>query len=60
MAWACLATSGTELLIFVNDVTADRSTRINYEMYRAILSAQIQSDPAKLNEQHFTGQMDPM
>lgn len=56
MAWACLATSGTELLIFVNDVTADRSTRINYEMYRAILC----SDPAKLNEQHFTGQMDPM
>lgn len=58
MAWACLATSGTELLIFVNDVAAD--TRINYEMYRAIFTAQIQSDPAKLNEQHFTGQMDPM
>lgn len=52
--------SGTELLIFVNNVTADRSTRINYEMYRAILSAQIQPDPAKLNKQHFTGQMDPM
>lgn len=58
MAWACLATSGTELLIFVNDVAAD--TRINYEMYWAIFTAQIQSDPAKLNEQHFTGQMDPM
>ncbi len=48
MAWACIASSGTGLLVFSDDVTKDRSSRKNYEVYRDILSAQIQTNAAKL------------
>ena len=58
MAWACMAASGTESLVFIDDVTADRSSRVNSEVYRAILSAQIQSYAAKLIGRFFTVQMD--
>ena len=48
MALACMAANGTGSLVFVDDVTADNSSRIHSEVYRAILSAQIQPNPSKL------------
>ena len=39
MAWACMAASGTDSLIFIDDVTDDGSSRMNSEVYRNILSA---------------------
>ncbi len=53
-----MASSGTGLLVFIDDVTEDRSSQKNSEVYRDILSAQIQSNGAKLIGQHFIVQMD--
>ncbi len=36
-----MASSGTGLLVFSDDVTEDSSSRMNSEVYRDILSAQI-------------------
>ena len=58
MAWTCMAANGTESLVFIDDVTADRSSRMNSEVYRALLSAQIQPNVAKLIRGCFTVQMD--
>ncbi len=58
MAWACMASSGTVSLVFIDDVTEDRSSRMNSEVYRDILSAQIQPNAAKLIGQRFIVQMD--
>ncbi len=41
-----------------DDVTEDRSSRMNSEVYRDILSAQIQPNTAKLIGRHFIVQMD--
>ena len=38
MGWVCMAASGTGSLLFIDDVTADRSSGINSEVYRSILS----------------------
>lgn len=54
MAWACMAANGTGLLVFTVDVTAFRSSKMNSEVYRAILSAHIQRNAAKLTGQRFT------
>ena len=48
MAWTCMAVNGTRSLVFINDVTADRSNRMNSEVYRALLSALIQPNAAKV------------
>ena len=58
MAWTCMAANGTESLVFIDDVTADRSSRMNSEVYRALLSAQIQPNVAKLIRGCFTVKMD--
>ncbi len=58
MAWACMASSGTGLLVFIDDVTEDRSSRMNSEVYRDILSAQIQPNAAKLIGLCFIVQVD--
>ncbi len=58
MAWACMASSGTGLLVFSDDVTEDRSSWMNSEVCRDILSAQIQSNGAKLIGRRFIVQMD--
>ncbi len=53
-----MASSGTGLLVFIDDVTNDRNSGLNSEVYRDILSTQIQSNGAKLIGQHFIVQMD--
>ena len=45
-------------LVFIDDVTADRSSRMNSDMLRAKISAQIQPNAAKLKGQSFKVQMD--
>ncbi len=52
-----MASSGTGLLVFSDDVTEERSSRKNSEVYRDILSAQIQSNAAKLIGRRFIVQM---
>ncbi len=44
--------------MFIDDVTEDRSSRMKYEVYRDILSAQIQPNTAKLIGRCFIVQMD--
>ncbi len=57
-AWACMAASGTGSLVFIDDVTADKSSRMNSEVFRAILSAHIQPNASELIGRRFTVQMD--
>ena len=47
-----MAANGTVSLVFTDDVTADRSSRMNSEVHRAIISA------AKLIGRCFTGHME--
>ena len=47
IAWAYMAASGTGSLVFIDDVTADKSSRMNSGVYKALLSAQIQPNAAK-------------
>ncbi len=58
MAWACMAASGTGSLVFIDDVTADKSRMMNSEVFRAILSAHIQPNASQLIGRRFTVQMD--
>ena len=55
MAWACMAANGTGSLVFIDDVTAGRSSKMNSEVYRAILSAQLQPNATKLTPLHSAG-----
>lgn len=47
MTGACMVASGTGLLVFIDEATADRSSSMNSEVYRAVLSAQLQRNAAK-------------
>ncbi len=58
MAWAFIASSGTGSLIFINDVTHDGSSKINSEVYRNILSDNLQNDATKLIGRSFIMQQD--
>ncbi len=58
MAWAFIASSGTGSLIFINDVTHDSSSKINSEVYRNILSDNLQKDATKLIGRSFIMQQD--
>ena len=44
-----MAANGTGSLVFIDDVTIDRSDRMNSEVYRALLSAQTQPNAEKLH-----------
>jgi len=57
-AWACMAAKETGSLVFIDDVTADKSRRMNSEVFRAILSAHIQPNASELIGRRFTEQMD--
>lgn len=58
MAWACMASSGTGSLIFIDDVTHDGSSKMNSEVYRNILSANLKKDATKLIGRSFIMQQD--
>ena len=58
MAWACMASSGTGSLIFIDDVTHDGSSKMNSEVYRNILSANLKKDATKLIGRSFIVQQD--
>ena len=45
MVWACIAANGTGSLVFIDDVTADKSSRM--KVFRAILSAHIQPNASE-------------
>ncbi len=53
-----MAANGTGSLVFIDDVTADRISRMNSEVFKAILSAHIQPNATKLFGHSFTVQMD--
>lgn len=57
MEWGSISNSGTQSLVFSDDVTAEKSIRINNDAYGAIVSAQIQSNVAKLIRRGFAVQM---
>ena len=58
MASACMAANGTGSLVFIDGVTADKSSRMNSEVFRAILSAHFQPNASELIGRCFTVQMD--
>ena len=58
MAWTCMAASSTGTLVFIDDVTQDRSSQINFVVFRDIMSAQIQLNAVKLIGRRFIKQMD--
>ncbi|MCJ8739407.1 hypothetical protein PDJAM_G00046810 [Pangasius djambal] len=53
-----MAANGTGSLVFIDDVTADRSSKMNSEVSRALLSAHIQPNATKLIGRRFTVQVD--
>ena len=54
-----MAANGPLSIVFIDDVTdAGRSSRMNSEVYRALLSAQIQPYAVKLIGRCFTVQLD--
>ncbi len=58
MAWAFITSSGTGSFIFINDVKHDGSRKINSEVYRNILSDNLQKDATKLIGRSFIMQQD--
>ena len=58
MTLASKAANGSGSMVFIDDVTADRSSRIISEVCWNLLSAQIKPNAAKLIGQTFTVQMD--
>ena len=54
---ASMATSGRAPLVFIDRVTADRSIRMNSEVYRDKLSGLFQLNATELIVQHFTPEM---
>lgn len=58
MVWACMATSGTGSLIFIDDVTDDGNSRMNSKVYRNILSANVRRNASKLIGRSFIMQQD--
>ena len=58
MAWACMAASGTGSLVFIDDVTHDGSSRMNSDVYKTILSGNLQRNASKLISRSFIMQQD--
>lgn len=47
MVSACMAANGTSSLLLTDDVSGDRSSTVNSELHRSIISAHIQPNTAK-------------
>ena len=59
MVWACMAANGTDSLVFIDGVTADKRSRMNSEVFWPMLSAHIiQPNASELIGRRFTVQMD--
>ena len=58
VVWACMTAGGNWSLAFIDNVTVGRSSRMNSEVYRAMLSPQIKPNAAELIGWCFTVQMD--
>lgn len=54
MVCACMAASEAHFFVLNKDVTADESSRMSFEVYRAILFAQIQLNASEAMWQHVT------
>lgn len=54
MAWACMAANGTGSLVYIDDVTADKSSRMNSEVFWATFSAHIQPNASTLIRRTMT------
>ncbi|KAF7661064.1 hypothetical protein LDENG_00270050 [Lucifuga dentata] len=53
-----MAATGTGSFIFIDDVTADGSSKMNSEVYRNIVSAPVHANASKLIGQCFILQQD--
>lgn len=53
-----MAASETDFLVFINNVIADKYSRMKTEVFQAILSAHIQLNASEVFGQDFTMQMD--
>ena len=49
IAWACMAASGVDSQIFIDDVIHDGSNRINSEVYKNIGSAKLWRNASETN-----------
>ena len=58
MAWACMAASGVDSLIFIDDVTHNGGSRMNSEVYKNILSANLRRNVSKRIAKNFIMQQD--
>ena len=58
MSWACMAASGVGSLICIDDVTHDGRSRMNSEVYKNILSANLRRIAFKLIGMNFIMQQD--
>ena len=58
IAWAFMAASGVGSLIFIDDVTHDGSSRMNSEVYKNILSANLGRNASKIFGRNFIMQQD--
>lgn len=48
MAWTCKAATGSGTLVLIDDVTQDRSSQMDSEVFRDILPAEIQLNGVEL------------
>ena len=53
MAWACMVASGVGSFIFIDDVINDGCSKMNSEVYKNIMSANLQKHVSKLIGRHF-------
>uniref|UniRef100_A0A0E9WPL9 Uncharacterized protein n=1 Tax=Anguilla anguilla TaxID=7936 RepID=A0A0E9WPL9_ANGAN len=58
MVLACMAATDTGSLAFIDDAASDSSCRMNSDVYRSILSAQVQPNASKHSGQCFILQQD--
>ena len=56
MAWACMTASEMVSLIFIGCVTHDGSSRLNSEVYKNILSANLRTNVSKRIGRNFMQQ----
>ena len=52
--YSSLAANGTSSSVFIADATADRSSRMNSEVCRAMFSVYTQPNASKLIGEHFS------